>query len=477
MASIKWTIKGPTDFLINGIVYSDVDKLYVSTGFDENSTYLSNSRDGINWTILLTLPVYINDLEFEFFLRGLTYIPEKQIYMVFYKEKGKNYGICYTSTDGITWSIKSTLDDLQIGINSKLVGLLTNTENKVSYSSKWDKFVFCQGYIYTSSDLKTWSVNKNISDSVTCVYSDIDDLFVSIRNIYTPKEQSIIITSSDGGSTWISRKQFNDSSLTGLIYGKGVYCVILNKLIDKNTYQLNSTNGIDWTLSPASKEYSFENITNIIYTPESGLFVTNSILLGIDLKNSHYCNKISTDGINWRIINKGEYPGISYSLAYNNNTDTYITASYYNIIFFGTVSLPICFVENTLVSIDGAILPIQNIQPGNHTIRGKPILAITKTVTPEKDLICFEPNSLAINCPTKKTIMTSHHLVNYRGKMVKAKDFLGRIDGVHTVPYDGKVVYNVLMKTHETMNVNGLTVETLDPRNELAKSIIDAKLL
>jgi hypothetical protein len=70
--------------------------------------------------------------------------------------------------------------------------------------------------------------------------------------------------------------------------------------------------------------------------------------------------------------------------------------------------------------------------------------------------------------------MTPGHEVLYKGKLVQAKHFVGKLNGVHTVPYDGKVVYNVLLHTHGVMNVNNMTLETLHPENKVAKEILNA---
>jgi hypothetical protein len=134
---------------------------------------------------------------------------------------------------------------------------------------------------------------------------------------------------------------------------------------------------------------------------------------------------------------------------------------------------PICLVSGTPILTDQGIVAIEKIDTAVHTISGKRIVAVTKAITPEKNLICFEPHSVAINCPTKRTIMTPGHEVLYKGKLVQAKHFVGKLNGVHTVPYDGKVVYNVLLQQHGVMSVNNMVVETLHPQNKVAKEILN----
>ncbi len=142
--------------------------------------------------------------------------------------------------------------------------------------------------------------------------------------------------------------------------------------------------------------------------------------------------------------------------------------------YFITNNEPICLVSGTPILTDQAIVPIDKIDTSIHTISNQRIVAVTKAITPEHNLICFEKNSMAINCPTKRTIMTPGHEVLYKGKLVQAKHFVGKLDGVHTVPYDGKVVYNVLLEKRGLMSVNNMIVETLNPENKVAKSILNA---
>jgi hypothetical protein len=282
-----------------------------------------------------------------------------------------------------------------------------------------------------------------------------------------------LIESIDGGSNWTVSKEL-DTLITSIEAGTGIVVCPLVIYSNNSTSlcTIYTTDGTNWSDINTLLKYNNQQtllIPIIYYTQENGIFILN--VIGVTVTGVERYEFTSTDGINW---NKNVLNSNIYQMAYNNDIDKYLGNDNLGNIFFGTVSLPICFVENTPVSIDGAIIPIQHIKAGKHTIRGKPIVAITNTVTPDKELICFDPHSLAINCPTQKTVMTQHHLVNHRGKMIKAKDFVGRIQGVYTVPYDGNTLYNVLMNSHETMNVNGMTVETLDPSNEFAKSIINA---
>jgi len=138
-----------------------------------------------------------------------------------------------------------------------------------------------------------------------------------------------------------------------------------------------------------------------------------------------------------------------------------------------TTTEPICLVAGTPILTDQGIVAIEKIDTTKHTINNKRIVAVTKAISPEKHLVCFEANSMGINCPTQRTIMTPGHEVLYKGKLVQSKHFVGRVTGVHTIPYNGKdVLYNVLQEQHGLMRVNNMVLETLHPENKVAKELL-----
>ena len=128
-----------------------------------------------------------------------------------------------------------------------------------------------------------------------------------------------------------------------------------------------------------------------------------------------------------------------------------------------------CFPANTPIRTDQGLIAIDKINPAKHTIRKKTICAITQTIHPDKYLICFEKNALGNNIPCEKTIISRDHGIFYNGKMRKAKTFVNEFPNVNEVPYNGEVLYNVLMEEHDKMMVNNLICETLNPENGIAK--------
>ena len=109
------------------------------------------------------------------------------------------------------------------------------------------------------------------------------------------------------------------------------------------------------------------------------------------------------------------------------------------------------------------------MNPEIHTIRGKKIVCITKTITQDKYLVCFEKDALQKNIPSQKTIISKNHGILYKGKLIQAKDFIDMFENVKRVKYTGQVLYNVLMEQPDKMMVNNLICETLHPINSIAK--------
>ena len=148
----------------------------------------------------------------------------------------------------------------------------------------------------------------------------------------------------------------------------------------------------------------------------------------------------------------------------------------YSFETFTNIISNICFPAGTPIVTNQGIIAINKINPAIHTIRNKKIVAITKTVSPDKYLVRFEKDALGQNLPSEATTMTQNHMLFYKGKMMKAKEFVNQ-DLVTKVPYKGTVLYNVLMEEHDKMVVNNLICETLHPENYVAQMYRAFKIL
>jgi alpha-tubulin suppressor-like RCC1 family protein len=129
----------------------------------------------------------------------------------------------------------------------------------------------------------------------------------------------------------------------------------------------------------------------------------------------------------------------------------------------------ICFPAGTPIVTNQGNIPIEQINPSIHTIRNKPIIGITQTVTHDKYLVCFEKDSIGINIPSQKTIISKNHKIFFNKKMMQAKEFIGLFENVYKIKYNGEILYNVLMEDYDKMVVNNLVCETLHPENDVAK--------
>ena len=129
----------------------------------------------------------------------------------------------------------------------------------------------------------------------------------------------------------------------------------------------------------------------------------------------------------------------------------------------------ICFPAKTPITTDQGQIFIENINPAIHTIRNKKIVTITKTITSDKYLVCFEKDSLGKNIPSQKTIISKNHSLFYKGQMIKAKNFINQFENVKKIKYTGEILYNVLLESYDKMIVNNLICETLHPENSIAK--------
>jgi len=129
----------------------------------------------------------------------------------------------------------------------------------------------------------------------------------------------------------------------------------------------------------------------------------------------------------------------------------------------------ICFPAGTPILTDQGNIAIEKININKNTIRGKKIVAITKTTTIEDKIVCIEKDAFGPNIPSQKTYISRNHKLFYNKQMIKAKKLIGKVDGVYNKKYNGELLYNILLETYEKMLVNNIIVETLHPDNFIAK--------
>ena len=84
-------------------------------------------------------------------------------------------------------------------------------------------------------------------------------------------------------------------------------------------------------------------------------------------------------------------------------------------------------------------------------------------------LVLIKKNALSKNIPNKDTIISGFHKVKHNGKLIEAYKLANFYKDIKYIPYNGEVLYNVLMENWEIMKVHNMEVETLHPDNIVAK--------
>ena len=181
------------------------------------------------------------------------------------------------------------------------------------------------------------------------------------------------------------------------------------------------------------------------------------------------------NSIEWMLWydNRGVFSPIPKNyLSYKNISNNWIDILEPFIFEFEEMQVPIsnvCFVAGTPISTNQGKINIELLDAKIHTICNNKIVCITKTITLDKYLVCFEKNSLCQNVPSQKTIISKNHLIFYKGEMHKAKEFVGKFENVNKIKYNGEILYNVMLKDHNKMMVNNIVCETLHPENKIGQ--------
>ena len=238
-------------------------------------------------------------------------------------------------------------------------------------------------------------------------------------------------------------------------------------MIPLNTYGHSFTNG---TVYSGTQRATFTYLagTAIAYSDVS--FVTSRYVLGLF---AYELLSNLTDNLTPFTFAFTNDSAIQTAFNYSGSSANNIVPYSYSVTNNVTLTYPIisgiCFQEKTPIQTDQGIIPIEKIDSDVNTINNKKIVTITKTISQDKYLVCFEKDSLGVNYPTKSTTVSKQHKILYRGKLIEAEKFLGHFADVKKAKYSGEVLYNVLMEKHEVVRANNLLCETLHPQNIIAK--------
>ena len=126
-----------------------------------------------------------------------------------------------------------------------------------------------------------------------------------------------------------------------------------------------------------------------------------------------------------------------------------------------------CFTEDAVVKTDQGLLLIKDITT-IHTINNKKIMGISKTISSLNKLVAIEKNAFGINKPNKKILVAPFHRFLIEGDLKEAVKLVNN-DSIYFTKYKKQTLYNVIVETQETIEVNNIIAETLDPNSLVAK--------
>jgi len=251
--------------------------------------------------------------------------------------------------------------------------------------------------------------------------------------------------------------------------------------------------GTTWVATIPGQPYELNNMGYSPYTI-TNISSTSSLVetYSVSVNSGGSSSPAIIAGKSYTILQKSGGDPSSYgTITMNDNTGIVSTTSEtksgtytitmrntgsYNITSFSLTvtqnvipNVPICFPAGTLVLTDQGEIAIEKIDTKTHTIRGQKIVAITESIPDDSYLVCIEKSSLSYNVPNRRTIISKDHKIMCDKKLVRAEYLIQYIPTIYRIPYNKEKLYNVLLKDYSTMSVNNLVVETMNPKNILAK--------
>ena len=253
----------------------------------------------------------------------------------------------------------------------------------------------------------------------------------------------------------------------------------------------NTNGGLDTTFNNGGKVITdFSNNNDDGYSvaiQEDGKIVLGGFVFNSVSKNDFALARYNTNGnldttfgIEGKVItdfNNNDDYGVSVAIQQDGKIvlGGYVLNSLGNYDFALARYLPgpiiignICFAFGTPITTDQGDILIQNINTDYHTINNKKIVCVTKTLSMDTHLVCFEKNSLANNIPNNKTITSRFHGIYINDELIRANDLVNN-ESIHKIEYNEEILYNILMEDHEKVLVNNMICETLHPTNYVAQ--------
>jgi len=169
--------------------------------------------------------------------------------------------------------------------------------------------------------------------------------------------------------------------------------------------------------------------TGVLYIPEAT--GTTGITLTVD--STDVTIDLGTDSL--------VFDGVTYGLG---DSVPLTSSTTLNIIAFGSLVAEIeqqneiCVVYGTLIDTDQGRIPVQDVVPFKHTIRGTKVIAVTQTPCKSGTVVYIPPGSLGENVPSVGTSLSLNHRIyakNSRNKTVSltARELARNVPGVKRV--------------------------------------------
>ena len=339
------------------------------------------------------------------------------------------------------------------------------------------KFGSGKGYIIVEGE--TWNSNSDYSGFILDKFNRIIVTSSSNTSVYDNTSDTLLVRytvdgtldtafGENGGYTITTIPNYNSAGIALVIDSNdriivtGIVSTIDNTISKTLLLRYTSGGKLDTTFGGSGLGYSI----NSFGVPSHGVEASFGYAVSLDNNGLIVVSGVAS-------VSTGQDSFIARFYNSDIVTTTSTTTIPYSTTSTTTHYQPICLVAGTPILTDQGIVAIEKIDPKKHSINHKRIIAITKSITPEEHLVVIEANSFGPNVPTQRTIMTPGHHIMVKGSLVPAKNLLGRVRGVHSVPYNGKdVLYNVLMENHDVMIANNMVIETLHPTNKVARRII-----
>jgi hypothetical protein len=481
MDGSTWTVAtNPSSLFINGqgygIAYGLINGVgtFVAVGYSENGgvNQIGTSTDGLNWQVAADVGSLFSGGGYGI---GIAYGLVNGIgTFVAVGTSSNGFGVDQigTSTDGLNWQVATNVGDLFSGngFNGIAYGLINGIGTFVAVGSSVNGGV---DNIITSTDGLNWTVATNVGSLFSSGGFGLGiaygiGTFVAVGS--SPNGGVDNIGMSTDGLNWtvatnvgsLFRGVYDGYGGYGIAYGAGTF-VAVGYSENGGVNQIGtSTDGLNWTVatSVGSLFSGGDNCygNGIAYGAGSFVAVGFSANGGVDNIGT------STDGSNWQVAaSVGDLfssGGVGNGIAYGEVTPTPTPTP--------VLQSNICFPAGTPIKTDQGEVAIEKLQPGKHTLGRQTIKHITQTITSDNYLIRIEKGAFGKNKPTKPTVMSKDHKIEYEGDLVPAYRFLDYVEGVKKVKYSGEILYNVLLEGYGTMSVNNLRCETLEPTSPIA---------